>query len=276
MYVDATFGGGGYTRAILKAAACQVIALDRDPDAGVRAQAVSKEFPGRLQFVLTPFSRLDEILEIHPRLLHLKGIVFDFGVSSFQLDEPERGFSFQKEGPLDMRMGPEGLTAADVVNTFSQKDLGEILRTYGEEPHAQLISRALTMRRKQAPFKTTLELAETVRSVVLRTGMLDPATKTFQAIRIFVNDELREIRDALRAVERLVLKKGLQLRVVTVAFHALEDRIVKNWIRELYLPDAAVKAIEATRHVILPSDSELRANARSRSGRLRAVTVQRC
>lgn len=275
-YLDATFGGGGYTQALLEAAACRVIALDRDPDAGVRAKAMAGRFPGRFQFILTPFSRLEEALACVSELSSsLRGAVFDFGVSSFQLDTPERGFSFQKDGPLDMRMEAEGVTAADVVNTFSQQDLTEILLTYGEEPRARQISQAITTHRKQMPIKTTSELAEIVRSVVPRLGILDPATKTFQAIRMFINDELREIQSALEALENLVLKSVSDLRVVTVAFHALEDRVVKNWIRKLSMPNMPVRAIAATRHVIKPSEAETKMNVRSRSGRLRAVTLQR-
>lgn len=275
-YVDATFGGGGYTQALLNAAACRVVALDRDPEAKRRAEALAREYPDRFRFVLTPFSQVGPALKDNAEPSRLRGIVFDFGVSSFQIDTPERGFSFQKDGPLDMRMSKAGLTAADVVNTFSQQDLTELLHTYGEEPRARQISRAITTRRKQSPFRTTLELADLVRSIVPRVGVLDPATKTFQAIRIFVNDELREIQDALQAVEALVEEKGTpEVRVVTVAFHALEDRVVKNWIRGLEAPDRTVRAVAATRHVITPSEEELKTNVRSRSGRLRAVTLQR-
>lgn len=274
-YVDATFGGGGYTEAILHAAPCSVVALDRDPEAEVRAQRFKATYPERFRFVLTPFGVLEEVLLSFPDFqAQWGGIAFDFGVSSFQLDEASRGFSFQKEGPLDMRMGASGLTAEEVVNTFSQQDLAEILRVYGEEPQAAKISRAITTRRKQTPLRTTLDLAEVVHSVVPRIGPLDPATKTFQAIRIFVNDELREIQKALDGVAALAVRWKLPaLKVVTVAFHSLEDRIVKNWIRTVSQQCPELKASPVSSHVLAPSEEELKANARSRSGKLRAVTL---
>jgi 16S rRNA (cytosine1402-N4)-methyltransferase len=237
-YVDATFGGGGYSRAILEHVAdSRVLAIDRDPAAFARAEAFVNRYGARFSFFLTNFARIAEVLAEHD----YSGIVFDFGVSSFQLEDGERGFSFQNDGPLDMRMdGADGasqiigqaprITASELVNTYAESDLASIIKVYGDEPFARKISNAIVRRRRERPINTTFELAEVVRSVVRHAGAIDPATKTFQALRIFINDELREIQTALDSIVKDVAARQLQqISVITVAFHSLEDRIVKNW-----------------------------------------------
>ncbi|MDR1907827.1 MAG: 16S rRNA (cytosine(1402)-N(4))-methyltransferase RsmH, partial [Holosporales bacterium] len=279
-YVDATFGGGGYSKRILDSADCRVVAIDRDPDAAIRA----KEFDDnhRFSFIQTNFGNISSVL----CGLNYSGVVFDFGVSSFQLEDGARGFSFMHEGPLDMRMSDSGETAADVVNTYSEEDLAQIIRTYGDEPFAAKISRAIVNKRKSQPILSTVELADVVRSVVRRVKMIDPATKTFQALRVFVNDELREIQLALDAIADDVFTRQLErVCVITVAFHSLEDRIVKNWWKSVEererfrdnssrpreLVDAASARSEppcyvgkSKSRVIVPGKDELRANPRSR------------
>lgn len=262
IYVDATFGGGGYTEAILKAAASRVIAIDCDWAAAPRAKPFAEQYPSRFEFFLSKFSGIDGVL----RGRAFDGIVFDFGLSSFQLDDGGRGFSFRYDGPLDMRMGETSLTAGHVVNTYPEKDLYQIIKSYGEDRFAKRISRAIVQNR---PINTTFNLADIIRSVVPRTASIDPCTKTFQALRIFVNDELKEIEIALNKVVNLVEENKLsQVCVITVAFHSLEDRVVKNWIQR----NTTVE--EKIRHVVRPSATEVTANPRSRSARLRAVLVK--
>ncbi len=285
LYVDATFGGGGYSRALLRVADCRVVALDCDPEAAFRAQDLLREEPEHFSFRLCNFK--DWALELSGQ--DCQGVVFDLGVSSFQLDEGVRGFSFQRPGPLDMRMAKEGMSAADVVNTFSQEQLTEVIKFYGEERYAHRVASAIIKARKEKPLTTTDALAEVVRSCVPKQGMIDPATKTFQALRIFVNDELRNLQQALEGVETM-LNQGpsTQIRVVTVAFHSLEDRIVKNWIRGVPAVQQERDAEDLTRadrsglvwtvetnRVVVPSAEEIQRNPRSRSARLRAVTVSK-
>ncbi|MDR0631378.1 MAG: 16S rRNA (cytosine(1402)-N(4))-methyltransferase RsmH [Holosporales bacterium] len=291
-YVDATFGGGGYSRAILeRAAGSRVVAIDRDPAAAERAKDFVHRYGPRFAFYLTNFGNISEILES----CDYSGIVFDFGVSSFQLEDGARGFSFQNDGPLDMRMGavgetiapsanahPANITAADVVNSYSVQDLTRIIKTYGDEPHAKKISDAIVRRRRDHPILTTLELANIVRSVVRHSGAIDPATKTFQALRIFVNDELREIQCALDSIASDVVARQLrQISVITVSFHSLEDRIVKNWWTSHNRSHACDRGNTSPRafsitqlhsRVITPSTDELRANPRCRSARMRAFS----
>ncbi len=269
-YIDATFGGGGYTEAILNAANCKVIAIDRDPDAEKRAQLFKQKYKDRFQFIQGPFSDIDTLL---PKDTLYNGIVFDFGVSSFQLDEANRGFSFRLNGPLDMRMSKDiGLTAADIVNIYSAEELAEIIWFYGEEKKSRIIARAIVEQRKTKPFETTLELAELVRKFVKRHDGLDPATLTFQALRIFVNNELIEIDTVLKKTLAHLSVGG---KVVTVTFHALEDRLIKNWIRsdhqELQHSSYALKALFSK--PICPSIEEVKNNPRSRSAKLRAVQL---
>ncbi|PKQ03952.1 MAG: 16S rRNA (cytosine(1402)-N(4))-methyltransferase, partial [Alphaproteobacteria bacterium HGW-Alphaproteobacteria-11] len=194
IYVDGTFGAGGYTRAILGSADCAVLAIDRDPSAILRGRELATEFAGRLTLIEGCFG---DMVRLVRALGHatVDGVVLDLGVSSMQLDEAERGFSFQQDGPLDMRMGGDGLSAADVVNTFDEGDLARIIAVYGEEKRARAVAKAIVAARAQAEFKRTLELAETVARVIGRRPQdrIHPATRTFQALRIFVNDELGEL-----------------------------------------------------------------------------------
>ncbi len=231
VFVDGTFGAGGYTRALLKAAQTRVIAIDRDPTAIAAGQALAGDYAGRLTLVEGRFSALAG----HVRALGLPavdGVVLDIGVSSMQIDQAERGFSFLREGPLDMRMGGAGPSAADHVNHMGQEALANVIYSYGEEPRARAIARAIVKARTETPIVTTLDL---VRAVERATGpqrardRIHPATRTFQALRIFVNDELAELAAALSGAEQVLRAGG---RLVVVSFHSLEDRIVKRFLTE--------------------------------------------
>lgn len=278
---DGTFGGGGYARAILKAANCSVLGIDRDLDAIMRAEALAAEFP-RLVPLLGRFGDLDALAEQagHPRL---DGVVLDIGVSSFQIDEAGRGFSFMKDGPLDMRMGASGPSAADVVNQMAERDLANIFFRLGEERNARRIARSIVERRVSQPFSTTADLAALVETAVggRRGARVHPATQTFQAIRMYVNDELGELARGLKAAEA-VLKPGGRLVVVT--FHSLEDRLVKQWMRErsggvpagsrhvpLLAKPRPASFEQITNKALQPSEKEVETNPRARSARLRAV-----
>lgn len=278
VYVDGTFGGGGYTRAILNAANCTVYAIDRDPDAVARAEKLALEYPGRLVPVQAAFGSLLDILR-RLDLEKIDGIVFDLGVSSFQIDDPARGFSFQKDGPLDMRMGQEGTSAADVVNTASEKDLADILYTFGEERAARKIARRIVQARDAKKIATTGELAAIIHTAFPARGKIDNATRSFQALRIFVNDELGEIDRALNGAENLLAEGG---RLVVVSFHSLEDARVKSFLRE-----RAGLTAQPSRHLpapkprhpasfslprpesLKPQEAEVAANPRARSATLR-------
>lgn len=277
IYVDGTFGAGGYTRAILEAENCQVYAIDRDPAAIARGQKMQQEFKGRLHLLEGKFGDMKALLS-GANIDAVHGVVLDIGVSSPQLDEAERGFSFQKDGPLDMRMSQQGLSALDVVNTYSEKELADIIYHLGEEHAARRIARSIVAQR---PMQTTSDLAQAVYKVLPKHGgqKLDPATKTFQAIRIYVNNELEELERAMTAAEEILLPEG---RLVVVSFHGLEDKIVKNFLRERaglkegtsrYRPQIQTKKqptfILQDKKSLQPSASELEANPRSRSARLR-------
>jgi len=227
--IDATFGAGGYTRAIL-ATGAEVIGLDRDPTVQVHAEAVKAEFGDRFQLIQTPFGDLDSAFEQSGKA-KLDGAVFDIGVSSMQLDQAERGFSFMRDGPLDMRMADTGETAADIVNTWDHGPLAHIIKLYGEERQAGRVATAILRRRTEQPFTRTLDLAEVVEKALggRRGAAIHPATRTFQALRIAVNDELGELERGLEAAEAKLAPGG---RLVVVTFHSLEDRIVKNFLTE--------------------------------------------
>ncbi len=282
MYLDGTFGGGGYSEAVLDAAACTVWAIDRDPDAITRGATLAARFRGRLQLIEGQFGDMLSLLA-HAGVQALDGVALDLGVSSFQLDDPARGFSFRAEGPLDMRMGKHGTTAAELVNTLPEGELADILYQFGEERASRRIARAIAAARADAPITTTSGLAEIIRSVLPpdRSG-IDPATRSFQALRIRINDELGEIERALAAAARLLLPGG---RLVVVAFHSLEDRIVKR-----FMSDATGRAAAPSRHdprgllrraaprfrlltprALRPTNAETAANPRARSARLRAL-----
>jgi 16S rRNA (cytosine1402-N4)-methyltransferase len=277
VFVDGTFGAGGYTKALLDACpGNRIIAIDRDPDAIAAGAALVAEARDRLTLVPGRFSQLDTIIA-DAGLTHVDGVVLDIGVSSMQLDEPERGFSFRHDGPLDMRMEQNGPSAADLVNEASEAELADVFFHYGEERRARAVARAVIERRRKDPIETTGQLADLVAGLVrAEPGGLHPATRVFQALRIAVNDELGELTRALHAAER-VLRPGGRLAVVT--FHSLEDRIVKQFIvarsgrmagGSRHRPTAETAA--PTFHAAsVPGEAETRANPRARSAKLRAA-----
>lgn len=283
VYVDGTFGAGGYSRAILEAADCRVWGVDRDPDAVQRGRALARSYPDRLEVVEGRFGDMDELLGEHG-VESVDGVALDLGVSSPQLDQAERGFSFRFDGPLDMRMGRNGPTAADVVNTAPEEELADIIFHYGEERMARRVARAIVAARKDAPITRTAQLADIVRRVVPKSGRdgIDPATRTFQGLRIHVNDELGEIRRGLAAAERLLKPGG---RLAVVSFHSLEDREVKAFLKERSSPPPAPSRHAPAmagdhrqpsfrlihRKPVSPGEAELRNNPRARSSRLRAA-----
>lgn len=272
VWVDGTFGAGGYARGLLEAGAARVVGIDRDPAVFAMAAPWAGRHGERLRLVQGTFSDLDQIAG-EP----LDGVVLDLGVSSMQIDQPDRGFSFQKDGPLDMRMGQDGPTAADVVNAATEARLADILYHYGEEHAARRIARAIVAAR---PFTTTLELAATIEKCLPRQkpGQSHPATRSFQALRIAVNDEFGQLEAGLAAAER-ALKPGGRLAVVT--FHSLEDRVVKRFFqlrsggegqgsRHAPARDTAAPAFTMiTRKAVGPDAAELAANPRARSAKLR-------
>ncbi len=226
VYLDGTFGGGGYARKILDVARCTLWAIDRDPAAIARGAALAAEFSGRLKLLAGRFSKISELL--HSQGVNsLHGAVFDLGVSSYQLDDPARGFSFRADGPLDMRMGGGEITAAALINAMSESELADTLYQFGEEKASRRIAKAIVERRRAREFTTTADLADVIRSVVRpdKSG-IDPATRSFQALRIAVNDELSDIEAALQQSADLLAPGG---RLVVVSFHSLEDRIVKRF-----------------------------------------------
>jgi 16S rRNA (cytosine1402-N4)-methyltransferase len=279
VYVDATFGAGGYSQMILESAGTQVIGIDRDRSAISAGFGLVDKSGGRLTLVEDRFSNLAEICAAQG-VREVDGVVMDVGVSSMQLDEAERGFSFRLGGPLDMRMGQHGPTAADVIAKATEADLANIIYIFGEERHSRAVARTIVAARKQAPVVTTRALADIVGKVVWsKPGEIHPATRTFQALRIFVNQELDELHLALSAAER-VLKPGG--RLVVVSFHSLEDRIVKNFLAERakagggsrHLPELAQVAPSfriLTKRPVTPDEAEIAVNPRARSAKLRAA-----
>src|SRR5258705_2264008 len=279
IYVDATFGAGGYSRAILDTAGTRVIGIDRDRSAISGGFDLVDRSDGRLTLVEDRFSNLAGICAAQG-ISSVDGVVMDVGVSSMQLDEADRGFSFRLGGPLDMRMGHSGPTAADVVAKASEADLANIIYIFGEERHSRRVARAIVAARKEAPVTTTRALADIVGKVVRsKPNEIHPATRTFQALRIFVNEELDELHQALSAAER-VLKPGG--RLVVISFHSLEDRIVKNFLNERgrassgsrHLPEVAHAASSfqiLTKRPVTPGAAEVAANPRARSAKLRAA-----
>jgi 16S rRNA (cytosine1402-N4)-methyltransferase len=278
-YVDGTFGAGGYTKAILEKGAACVFAFDRDPDAIRGGASLAASSGGRLTLVPERFSRMRQALSARG-VDAVDGVTLDIGVSSMQLDRPERGFSFQSDGPLDMRMGREGESAADFLNNASEETIADILWRYGEEPKSRRIARAIVAAR---PLERTAQLAEIVRRAVgWRQGMKkDPATRAFQAIRIHLNEELQELEDGLEAAEQ-VLRPGGRLAVVT--FHSLEDRLVKRFLKERsgdvpagsrHLPErvhtAPAPSFERVARPVRAGEDEIRINPRARSATLRVA-----
>lgn len=279
VYVDGTFGAGGYTKAILEAADCRVIALDRDPQAVREAGPMLAQFGARLSLIEGRFGALAAHLGelgVGP----VDGVVFDLGVSSMQLDRPQRGFSFRTDGPLDMRMSADGPCAADLVETLDEADLADIIWRYGEERRSRAVARAIVAARSTAPIRSTARLAEIVsKAVGGGYTRIHPATRTFQALRIAVNRELEELQHGLEAGERVLCEGG---RLVVVAFHSLEDRMVKRFLTER---SSAAKAVSRhlpmpasgqppsfilhRRGVVKPAVKELQQNRRARSARMR-------
>jgi 16S rRNA (cytosine1402-N4)-methyltransferase len=279
IYIDGTYGAGGYTAAILAAADCQVIGIDRDQTAIAGGFAMVELAKGRLTLIEDRFSNLDAVARECGHE-HVDGVVLDVGVSSMQLDQAERGFSFRLDGPLDMRMGGDGPSAADVIATANEGDLANIIYLLGEERHSRGVARAVVKARSEAPIETTAALARIVGSVVrAKPHEIHPATRTFQALRIFVNDELGELAGALAAAER-VLKPGG--RLVVVSFHSLEDRIVKSFLASRgdaragsrHLPQvvqAAASFTTLTKRPVVADAEENARNPRARSAKLRAA-----
>lgn len=280
VYLDCTFGGGGYSKALLEVGNTNVIAIDRDPQVQAAADTFAGDYKNRFHFHRASFGEIGDFFSTGPKF---DGIVFDLGVSSPQLDIPERGFSFRFEGPLDMRMSQEGLTAAEVINTYSAERLAAIFYDYGEEKKARSVARSIVERRTTAPFKTTLDLADLVRRVVPKSkDGIDPATRVFQALRIYVNGELDQLTQALEKTLGLLNPGG---RLVVVSFHSLEDRIVKRFMatyskethENRHSPEKASNFLPLkllTKKPVTACLKEITTNPRARSAKLRAVELK--
>jgi 16S rRNA (cytosine1402-N4)-methyltransferase len=280
-YVDGTFGAGGYARAILDAADCTVWAIDRDEDAVARGHRMEQDYPGRFTVMHGRFGEMVELLRA-VGVIQVDGVVLDLGVSSPQIDQAERGFSFRMDGPLDMRMERSGPTAADIVNTLDETTLTDIIRRLGEERMARRIAKAIVEARAETPITRTHELAQIVRRVVPRArDGLDPATRTFMALRLHINDELSELDRGLAAAEQLLAPGG---RLVVISFHSLEDRRVKRFLQtrsgrgggaSRHAPSAAAPPAPSfsltVRRALRPREKEVANNPRARSARLRSA-----
>ena len=282
IYVDGTFGGGGYSAALLEAAQCAVIGIDRDPEAIRRGADLKARHGGRLTLIEGRFGEMESHIK-GLGFAAIDGVALDLGVSSPQLDQPERGFSFREDGPLDMRMGTSGDTAADLVNGLPEKDLADLIWRYGEERHARRVARAIGAARGAQHLTRTKELADLVRRIVPRSADgIDPATRTVQALRIAVNDELGELERGLSAAETMLKPGG---RLAVVSFHSLEDRAVKSFLAARSTTGAggsrhapadpgrrAGPSIRLlSRRPLRPAETEIRRNPRARSARLRAA-----
>lgn len=273
VYVDATFGNGGYTRAILDAAECKVIALDRDPAVKVRANEIKNMYGDRFEFRSGQFG---DFADLVPEKIN--GAVFDIGVSSMQLDEAERGFSFSKTAALDMRMSQSGVSAQDILNTYDEQELADLIYQYGEEKKSRQIAKRIVEYRQKKKIETTTELAEIIYTVIhKKNGEINPATRTFQALRIAVNDELGELERGLSGAANRLQKGG---RLVVVDFHSLEDRIVKNYFKDnggrrvkvsKYAPELVQDEhlFALVSKVVVPTEEECELNPRARSAKLR-------
>jgi|TARA_Y100000814_G_scaffold132382_1_gene95751 16S rRNA (cytosine1402-N4)-methyltransferase len=281
-YLDGTLGAGGYTRAILETAKCNAICIDADPNALKIAGDLEKKYPRRIHLAIGNFADMEAIAASNGKK-NFDGITLDLGISSTQLEDENRGFSFMRDGPLDMRMGNTSKTAADIVNFSSQEELEEIIRTYGEEKKARKITQAICKKRKKQSIHTTLELATIIRdSIGQPRNSIDSATRTFQALRIAVNDEIENLRNGLIAAER-ILKSGGRLAVVS--FHSLEDREVKNFFRSRsgnnpnnnrHIPSSATKLPQPSLKLLFrgaqsPTEAEVKLNPRARSAKLRVA-----
>ena len=279
LYIDGTFGAGGHARAILAAAKTRVIGIDRDQQAIALAAGLVEQSGGRLQLAQDRFSRLDEVAREFGHE-QVDGVVLDVGVSSMQLDDSGRGFSFRLDGPLDMRMGGDGAALSEVIAKIPERDLALVIATLGEERHARAVARAIVKERNRAPITTTRALADIVGRVVrAKPGAIHPATRTFQALRIFINEELSELAGALAVAERILKPEG---RLVVISFHSLEDRIVKTFLAERSRTDGVsrhrppAQALAPTfalltKKPVVPDDAEIEQNPRARSAKLRAA-----
>lgn len=274
VYVDATFGNGGYTTAILETADCKVIAIDRDPTVLPRVEQIKTKYADRFRFISGRFGNLKNLIQEK-----VDGFVFDIGVSSMQLDDAQRGFSFSKEAPLDMRMSLSGISAANIVNNMEEKELADLIYSYGEEKKSRQIAHKIVEYRKNKPIETTTELAEIICSVIHKSfGQINPATRTFQALRIAVNEELNELKNGLEAATDLLNDNG---RLVVVDFHSLEDRIVKKFFNDKsgknrgvsrYMPQIETNdniIFNVVSKAICPTNAECEQNSRARSAKLR-------
>jgi len=285
-YIDGTFGAGGHSEMILSSANCRVVAIDRDPKVKKFTQSIKNKFSKNFNFLIGRLGEIEKVLLSKGIKKVNGGILFDLGVSSMQLENSKRGFSFMLEGPLDMRMGLERESASDIIKNYSEEDLAKIIYYYGEEKQAKRIAKAIVKKREEVPLETTLQLANLVRSVVgyQRNKRIDPATKTFQALRIKVNNELEEITKALHAAEKLLIPGA---RLLVISFHSLEDKIVKSFLREKSgkvanpsrheimnqenkkLQRSSFKLIN--RKIIKAGEREIYSNPRSRSAKLRVA-----
>ena len=259
-FIDCTFGAGGYSKIILEQKNCELYAIDQDPNVLGFAEKIKQQYPN-FTFIQNNFANLADIANEY-NLKAVEGIIFDLGVSSMQIDNPERGFSFNKQARLDMRMSSEGIDAWQVVNKFKEEELADIIYYYGEEPAARRIASKIVQKRHEAPINTTTELAQIIQLCVKRHGKTDPATKTFQAIRIYVNDELKSLKTALISAYNLLGAGG---KIVVVSFQGLEDRVIKEFIQKNNCKPC--KAIH-------PSDEEVRFNPRARSAKLRVIQAR--
>jgi 16S rRNA (cytosine1402-N4)-methyltransferase len=279
IYLDCTFGAGGYTKAFLKLANCIVIGIDRDKNVQQYADSVKREFGERFSFLYGKFSEADKLLR-QININKVDAIIMDLGVSSMQLDEEKRGFSFNKEAKLDMRMDQGNISAYDVINKYSEEELANIIYNYGDEKKSRKIAKRIIEQRKNKSIETTIELANIVRSCFKTRGKIDNATKTFQAIRIFVNDELNELKKALELSKILLNKNG---RLIVVTFHSLEDKIVKDFIQKETGYSMRKKNKYASKDkqtseflldikkAVLVSENEIKKNVRARSAKLRVA-----
>lgn len=268
IYVDATFGAGGYSKAILESADCKVYAIDRDETVTKFYDDLSVRYPDRIKLFIEKFSNIKNLLDSN-NIEGIDGIVFDIGVSSMQLDNGDRGFSFLHDGPLDMSMDNSSyINASTFVNALREEEIANTIYNYGGERHSRKIARAIVNARKKKTIKTTFELANIVRSVVFREkSKIDPATRTFQAIRIWVNDELGELEKGIKAASEILSENG---KLIVVTFHSLEDRIVKTFLKDLCATDCKTFSL-LNKKVIKASIEEVSANPRSRSAKLRAI-----
>ena len=261
IYFDATFGNGGYSKKILSSSNCKVIAIDRDPSVSSKAQEFEEKYKDRFKFIESRFSQIKKVMEELERE-KVNCFLFDIGVSSMQLDNANRGFSFMKDGPLDMRMSNTGKTAGELINTIDQNELADILFHYGDERNSRRIARSIINYRNKKEIKSTLELADIIKKNNKNfKSKINPATKTFQALRMFINNELEELHSGLNQALNLLSIAG---KICVVTFHSLEDRMVKNFSKAL---GSSVKVEK----VIKPSDDEVRLNPRSRSAKLRLI-----